>query len=135
MRPVWAVPFCSYAKEPHWVVAYIDPGNFVTMRNPKSKRVYIGKVLDILRQGKGNNGSITEADGVTGISALSLRVYRAILTHSVAVQLPSFHVTLPNRFRVTRVARGESLCIGKYGTASESQYYPLLSLEQYYLNQ
>ena len=76
MRPVWAVPFCSYAKEPHWVVAYIDPGNFVTMRNPKSKRVYIGKVLNILKQGKGNNGSITEADGVTGISALSLRVYR-----------------------------------------------------------
>ena len=48
------------------------------MQNPKSKRVYIGKVLNILKQGKGRYGSITEADGVTGISALSLRVYQAI---------------------------------------------------------
>ena len=53
-------------------------GNFVIMWNPKSKRVYIGEVLNILRQGKGRYGSITEADGVTGISALSLQVYRAI---------------------------------------------------------
>ena len=48
------------------------------MQNPKSKRVYIGEVLDILKQGKGNYGSITEADSVTGILALSLRVYQAI---------------------------------------------------------
>jgi hypothetical protein len=51
-------------------------GNFVSIRHPKSKHVYVGEVLNIYAQGSGSRyGLLVEADSVSGLSALSVHVY------------------------------------------------------------
>jgi len=50
------------------------------MRHPKTKHVYIGEVLDIYTQASGSHyGSVIDANGASGLSSLSLRVYRAVV--------------------------------------------------------
>ena len=59
-------------------------GNFVIIRHPKSKRVYMGEVLDIYTQGSGSRyGSLVEVDGISGLSALTVHVYRPVNIGSV----------------------------------------------------
>ena len=42
-------------------------GNFVIMRHPKTKRIYIGEVSDIYTKGSSSRyGSVLAADGVSG---------------------------------------------------------------------
>ena len=50
------------------------------MRHPKTKCVYIGEVLDIYTQASGSRyGSVIDVNGASGLSSLSLRVYRAVV--------------------------------------------------------
>lgn len=51
--------------------------NLAIMRHPKSKRIYIGQVLDIFSKAQSSRyNSILQADGTSGLSALAVRVYR-----------------------------------------------------------
>jgi hypothetical protein len=55
-------------------------GNFTVMRHPKTKQVYLGEVLDIYSKGSSSHyGSLLAADGVSGLSAISLQVYQPII--------------------------------------------------------